>query len=223
MIASLYQSWSWLVSRSMLICGARFMRCPSRIATEQESGVLRLIDAQADAPPFEQMAFAGHQVFNRSDAAARIRRADLEIAEMEPELARAMAGDRHRRRHRIVARDRLLDEADDLLVVHLHEAEIARLQKRGVLFADPVEPADIVGDVAGLVPVAHFDLVFLRVQVLLLARNGLMLQELEAVADPVIGGKRRGQRDARLEDPGLARLQVDGIDIRRVDEEIGPE
>jgi len=35
---------------------------------------LRLIDAQADAAPFEQMAFAGHQVFNRGDAAAGIRR-----------------------------------------------------------------------------------------------------------------------------------------------------
>ncbi len=51
-----------------------------------------------------------------------------------------------------------------------------------------------------------------------------MLEQLEAVVDAVVAGQNgRGERDPGLEDPRLARLEVDGIDVGRVDEEVGPE
>ena len=46
--------------------------------------------------------------------------------------ARALAGERDRDRDRVVAVDRFLDEADDLVVVDLREAQIAGLQQRRV-------------------------------------------------------------------------------------------
>src|SRR2546428_1115781 len=194
-MASLYQSSSWRASRSAAIWGAMFTAA-SRQAPEQEGRILRRIDAQAHAAPFDRMPLAGHEVLDRADAVPRIVRTDLKIAEMEPELARTVAGERNRGRHRVVARDRLLDEADHLLVVHLGKAEIARLQERRIVFADPVEAADVVLDVAGLVPVAHLELVFLRVEIFLLAGNRLPPRQRGGGVDAAIGGKGRRPADA---------------------------
>ena len=79
---------------------------------------------------------------------------------------------------------------------------------------------DVGLDIAGLVPVAHLDLVFLGIEIFFLAGNRLVLQQFEAVVDAVGARQRGGQRRARLEHPGLAALQMIGQDIGRIDEEI---
>ena len=149
--------------------------------------------------------------------------ADLDVAEMKPELARPVLAQRDRDRHRIVAGGRFLDKADDLGVVERWQSAGWRSAARPDWPPQPVELADIVLDVAGLVPVAHLELVFLGIQIFLLARDRLVLEQLEAVVDAVIARQRRGERDARLEHPGLAALQVERQDVGRVDEEVGAE
>jgi hypothetical protein len=62
---------------------------PLRQATEEQGRVLLRIDAQAHAAPFHDVALARDQVLDRLDAPARARRSDLDVADMEPELARA--------------------------------------------------------------------------------------------------------------------------------------
>ena len=136
------------------------------------------------------------EILDGRDAAARARGADLDLAEMEPELARPGPAQRDRYRHRIVAGGRFLDEADDLGVVEAGEAQVVGLLQRRVGLAHPVELPDVVLDVAGLVPVAHLDLVLLGIQIFLLAGQRLVLEELEAVVDAVIAGTawRRARR-----------------------------
>ena len=90
----------------------------------------------------------------------------------------------------------------------------------GILAADAVKIADIRLDVAGLVPVSHFDFVFFRVQIFFPARDRLVLQKLKTVVDAVGGGERGGERDAGFEHPGLPGLQVERQNIGCVDEEV---
>src|SRR5262245_54676670 len=109
-MASLYQRSSPLASRSTASCGSTFTRSPPLcMAAQQQSGIVGRVDTQPDAAPFERMTFAGDQVLHRAHAPARLGGADLQVAEMEPELARPVAGERDRHRHRVVARNRLLD------------------------------------------------------------------------------------------------------------------
>src|SRR5215470_12292175 len=116
MMASLNHSSSPSSLRSGLMSGATFTTPPSRRATKDEGRVLPLIDAQPDPAPFEEVPLAGHQVLDRLDALPRCGRSDLDLAEMEPELERTLLRQRHRDRDRIVAADRLLDEADHPVV-----------------------------------------------------------------------------------------------------------
>src|SRR5712692_8958621 len=122
MMASLNHSSSPSSLRSALMSGATFTAPPSRKATKHEGRVLLLIDAQPDPAPFEDVPLAGHQVLDRLDALPRLGRSDLDLAEMKPELERAVLRQGHRDRHGIVAADRLLDEADHLVIVDLCEA-----------------------------------------------------------------------------------------------------
>ena len=94
------------------------------------AGILLRVDLQPHPAPFDEVAFAGHQVFDGADAAAGSRRADVDVAEMEPKLPRPGLGQRHRNGDRVVVGGRFLDEADDLAVVDLREPQIAGLQQR---------------------------------------------------------------------------------------------
>src|SRR5207249_10626106 len=75
----------------------------------------------------------------------------------------------------------------------------------------------------GLVPLARFDLVLLRVEVLLGSMfHGHVLTELEAAVDAIAGGERRRENEADLERRAPAGLQVVVEDVRRVRKEIRP-
>ena len=122
----------------------------------------------------------------------------------------------------IVAVERFLDEADHVRIVGLQKAQIGGLQQRRVLAADRVELVQIGLDVAGLVPVARPDLVFLGIDIFLAAGQRLVFDQFEAVIDAVIGRQRRRERRARLEQPGFAGLQLHRQNVRRRDEKIRP-
>ena len=70
---------------------------------------------------------------------AHVARADGDLAEVEPERARAVAVERDGDGDRVVMLDRFLDEADHLAVVDLREAQVAGLLQRRVLASDAVE------------------------------------------------------------------------------------
>src|SRR5262245_60246845 len=195
MIASLNQSSSPSSLVSALTSGRTFTASPSSETAEQQSRVLLLVDAQAHAAPFEKMPLAGDEVFDLFDAAADAGRPDLDLAEMEPELARRSFRQRHRNRYRVVAGDRFFDVADDFAVVDLGEVQVAGLQQCGIALPDAIEPRDVVLDVAGRVPVAHLELVFLRIEVLLLSRDWRVLKQLESVVDAVVARQGRRQRN----------------------------
>src|SRR6516225_3807575 len=133
MIASLNQSSSLSSLGAALMSVTTSMARPSREAAEQQGGILLLIDAQTDAAPLEDVPFAGDQIFDGFDAPARGRWADLDLAEMKPELARSGLCQRHGDGHRIIACHRFLYETDDLVVVDLREAQIVGLQERRIV------------------------------------------------------------------------------------------
>ena len=131
------------------------------------------------------MPLAANQVLHGCDLRSRSPGADLELAEMQPEFAGARAAERDRDGDGIVARGRLLDKADDLVVVDRGKAHIAGLQQCRILPAQPVEATNIVLDVARLVPVAGLELVFFRMQVFLATGNRRVLDELEPAVDAI--------------------------------------
>src|SRR6516225_2049569 len=223
MIASLNQSSSLSSLAAALMSVITSMARPSREAAEQQGGILLLIDAQTDAAPLEDVPFAGDQIFNDFDAAARSRWADLDIAEMKPELARSGLCQRHGDGHGVIACFRFLYETDDLAVVDLREAQIVGLQERRIVSPYAVEARDVAFDIAEPVPVAHLQFILLGIKVFLLSGYRFVLQQLETVVDAVIARQRGGKRHPRLEDPGLAALQVERQDIGRIDEEVGTE
>src|SRR5262245_40893788 len=177
MIASLNQSSSLSSFGAALMSVTTSMARPSREAAEQQGGIPLLIDAQTDAAPLEAVPFAADQIFNGFDAPAWARWTDRDIAEMKPELPQSALGQRYGDGHRIVARHRLLDEADDLVVVDLGEAQIAGLQQRRIVPPYPVEATDVAFDIAGPIPVAHLQFIFLGIKVFLLSGYRFVLQQ----------------------------------------------
>src|SRR5262249_43743958 len=198
------------------------MSQPSCDAAEDEGRVVRRIDVQAHAAPFEQQALAGGEVLDFAHRLPGLAHADVLVTEVQPELLRGV-GERDRAGDRVVAADRLLQETDDIVVVDLQELQVAGLLKRAVVTTDLVQPADIILDVARRVPVARLDLVFLGVEIFLAPRDGLVLEQLEAVVDAVVRRQRRGKREARLEHPRLAGLQLHRQDVGRGHEEVRAE
>src|SRR5262252_6210180 len=223
MIASLNQSSSLSSLAAALMSVTTSMARPSREAAEQQGGILQLIDAQTDAAPLEDVPLAGDQIFDGFDAPARDRWADLDIAEMEPELARSGLCQCHGDGHRIIACHRFLYETDDLVVVDLREAQIVGLQERRIVPPYAVEAGDVAFDIAGPIPVANLQFILLGVKIFLLSGYRFVLQQLETVVNAVIARQRGGKRHPRLEDPGLAALQMERQDVGRIDEEIRPE
>src|SRR6516225_8264829 len=138
-MASLYQRPSSSVSRVAAVSSnAASMARRSTKAPEQQRGVVRRIDVQAHATPFDAAPLAGHKIFDGRDAPPRVSRADFEIAEVKPELARALV-ERNRHRDGIAAIVRLFDEADHLAVIDRHEAQVAGLLQRRIVTANSVE------------------------------------------------------------------------------------
>ena len=169
------------------------------------------------------MPFSGEHVLDGFDASPRLGWADLDLAEMEPDLPWALLCQRDRYCDGIVGAHRFLDIADHVRIIDLRKTEIAGLQQRGIGFANAVERPDIGLDIAGPIPVPGLELVLFRVEVFLPPGNRRVLEKLEAVVDAIAAGQRSGEGDAGLEHPGLTALQVIGQDIGCVDEEIGPK
>ena len=132
------------------------------------------------------MACAGGQVFDFAHALARARRADLDIAEVEPEFVRSRIGQRNGDRNRVVTGLRLLDESDDFCIVDLRKAQAVGLLQCRVAAAQPVQMADIALDVSRLVPVAHLHFVFLGIEIFLPTGNGVVFEQLESIIDAVV-------------------------------------
>src|SRR6266478_6294610 len=223
MIASLNQSSSPSSLESTLISAAAMFTTPSCQATKDQGRIPFRIDRQTHPTPFDGMALAGDQIFHCFDPLARTGRPDLDLAEMKPELARTLLRERHRDSHGIVVRRRLFDVTDDLRVVDLCETQVARLQQGRIGSANAIDLSDVALDIARPIPVVGLELVFLGIEVLFPARYRLVFEQLEAIVDAVARGQRGREHEARLEHPRLAGLQVEGKNVRRVDEEIGAE
>jgi len=58
----------------------RSWRVPSRQTAKEQCGISHGIDPQVDTAPFERMAFAGNQIFDRRDRAALAAGVDPDIA-----------------------------------------------------------------------------------------------------------------------------------------------
>src|SRR5262249_44905410 len=155
MIASLNQSSSLSSLGAALMSVTTSMARPSREAAEQQGGILLLIDAQTDTAPLEDVPFAGDQIFNGFDAPARGRWADLDIAEMKPELAWPGLCQRHGDGYRIIARHRFLYQTDDLVVVDLREAQIVGLQERRIVPPYAVEAGGVAFYISRPLPPPH--------------------------------------------------------------------
>ena len=100
---------------------------------------------------------------------------------------------------------------EDVVVVAAVETQVGQFLQRAVLAPDAVDGGDQFLDVARAIPVPHLVVVFFRVQVLLLARNGGVLAQLETVVDAVDARQRRGQNEARRERRPPAVLQELGL------------
>src|SRR5882757_2467506 len=188
MMASLYQSWSTVsvATRSLVsTLENTFMMAPSGHAAQQQRRIARGIDAQAHAAPFECVTLAGDEIVHGRDRTARFALAGLDVAKREPDLAR-IARQCDRGRDHIAPVGGLLDEADHIVVLDADEAQIGGLLQRQIAPPDPVERGDIGLDVAGLLPVANPDLVFLGVEILFATRDRRVLQQLETAVDAVI-------------------------------------
>src|SRR5665213_605605 len=100
MMASLYhRSLATLVGTS--ICGNTFTEQLSAFTTEQQGRVIRRIDGQPHAAPFDHMPLAAHQIDDGADRADVVAASDRDIAEVEPECARTVAVQCNRHRHRV--------------------------------------------------------------------------------------------------------------------------
>src|ERR1700730_834938 len=222
MIASLNQSSSPSSLESTLMSAAMFTAHSCK-AAEDQGRISLLINAQAHPTPFDGVTLAGDQIFDCFDPAARAGRTDLDFPTMEPELPRLLLRQCHCNSHGIVVRHRFLHVADNLAVVDLRKTHVARLQQSSIGSANSIELSYLAVDVVRPIPVPGLELIFLGIEVLLLSRYRLVLEQLETVIDAVTARQRRGKRETRLEHPGLTGLQVQGKNVGCIDEEIWPE
>src|SRR6516164_1790261 len=103
MMASLYQRPLSSGAVSTLISERTSTLSSQGKAAKQHGGIVRRIDAQPHPAPFNGMPLGGDQVLDRAHRSARTHGADLDIAEMEPELARSFAGESDRDCNGVVA------------------------------------------------------------------------------------------------------------------------
>src|SRR3569833_2277052 len=141
MMASLYQSSSpsSAVTGSSLasIDDNRFM-LPSRETAEQQRRVALRIDTNPNPAPFESIAFAGNQVFDRHHIAKVGGRTGLYNAQRKPEFER-VARERNRRDHAVGPVNRFLCVTDDVAVINREKSELAGLLQCRVVPPHAVE------------------------------------------------------------------------------------
>src|ERR1700728_823312 len=115
MMASLYQS---SIAARGLVCMSGRMFIAGRLGNtpEQQCRIVIRVDRQTNAAPLQPMPLSRHQVLQAQDRPLSAERSDSEIAEMQPEFA-APAADRDGDRDGLVKTGRLLDKADDLVVI----------------------------------------------------------------------------------------------------------
>ncbi len=191
-------------------------------AAEQQRRIAQRIDAKVDAAPFDRTALAGDQVLERQWRATAVRRLGLDPGQRQPEFLH-VARQRDRHDDDVVGLRILLGESDDVAVLDRQKTQVARLQQRGVGRDAPGSSAVMYGlMLPGLFQSRVLISYFSEFEILFAAGNRLVLEQFEAVVDAVVARQRRGEREARLEHPRLAALQVPGKDIRRADEEIRP-
>src|SRR5262249_47671017 len=208
MIASLNQSSSLSSLAAALMSVTTSMARPSREAAEQQGGILLLIDAQTDTAPLEDVPLAGDQIFDGFDAPARDRWADLDIAEMKPELARSDLCQRHGDGHPIIPCHRFLYETDALVVVDLREAQIVGWQERRIVPPYAVEAGDVTFDIPGPIPVANLQFILLGVKGFLLSGYRFVLPQLETVVNALIARQRGRNHHPPPHDPCVAPLSM---------------
>ena len=114
-----------------------------------------------------------------------------------------------------------LGVGDDRVVGGVEEADVVQALERGVLAADVVQALDHRQQRA--VERALLELVLLGVEVLLAARALDVLVVLVARVDAVARAQRGAQDEADREGRRAALGEVVGEDVRRGEEEVGPE
>src|ERR1700744_6793171 len=145
-MASLYHNSSWsriaaTGDSSASMDGIRFMAVTSRQAAEEQGGIAHRVDPQPNAAPFDRISFAGNEVLDGGHVTALAGRADLNVAERQPEFVRiARQGDGTHDAIGLV--DGFLGKADDVAVVDRNEAQVCGLLQRGVGPAGAVEIAN---------------------------------------------------------------------------------
>src|ERR1700754_2040608 len=92
-MASLYHSGSLSAAAAFACedvrfetCDITFMACFSREASEQDSGIARRINLEAQAAPFDRVAFPGHDILNGRDLSPVAGRANLGVADRKPHV-----------------------------------------------------------------------------------------------------------------------------------------
>src|SRR6266481_8514884 len=95
--------------------------------------------------------------------------------------------------------------------------------KCGIVVADLVDASDELLDVPSLVPVAHLDLVLLRILIFLSARNRFILAQLKPAADSVGGRQCCREHQSHLESRAPSSLQHWRKNIGSVGEKVRPE
>src|SRR5262245_22536431 len=151
------------------------------------------------------MSLTGDEVFDCSDGSPRAVRAGLNATEVKPELPWSLV-ERNGDRDTVGRVCGFLNKTDDVLVVDLSKRQIARLLKRRVVAAYSIDLGNVVLDVSRLVPIPHFDLVLLGIPIFFATGHRFMLEQLEPIVDPVGGGQRCREDEARLEHPLVAAL-----------------
>src|SRR5690242_98089 len=125
MIASLYQRSFATFGWTSIFESTFTAQLVSGFAAEQQRRIVGRVDCQADAAPFDGVAFAIGEIDDGAHWAAVVVRPDGDIAEMKPECARSMAIQCNRHGDGVVAAGGFLDEADHFAVIDLREAQVS--------------------------------------------------------------------------------------------------
>src|SRR5690606_23190127 len=108
------------------------------------------------------------------------------------------------------------------LVPGVVETQVGEAAQRRLLASKSVHESHIRLDVPWPVPVPGTALVLLGIQVLFLAGNRGGFAEFEPAREPVVPAQGRRQEQQDLEARAYAGMQVVGIDVGRIDEEVWP-
>src|SRR5688572_28174624 len=89
-----------------------------------------------------------------------------------------------------------------------------------MLPARPIDERDVSTDVAWPIPIPGFQLILFGVEILFLTRQSAAFTKLEATIDAIVSSEHCSEHQPHLKTRSAAGLQIDRVDVRRVDEEI---